>query len=139
MPRWTRATAAAVLALTVAASAAACGGGTPSAPAFARPSVDQFRTGTCRDAAPTILAIGDLGLRLRSSTSVPAGDRQTLVAEQKRLQALRTSEELADPVRALVTAIGFVRIRIDGNTYDPRLMSALVAEQQRLVASCVDG
>jgi len=137
VPRTTRAVPTAALALTVATLVPACGGG--GTPQVLRPDVDQFRTGTCREAAPAVLALGDLGVRLRGAAAVPAGDRATLASEQKRLLMLHTSAELTEPVRALVTAIGFVRIRVDSNTYVPELMSTLVDEQQRLVARCTTG
>jgi hypothetical protein len=39
----------------------------------------------------------------------------------------------------VVTAIGFVRIRLNGNTYEAELVNELATAQQRLVAACTAG
>jgi hypothetical protein len=104
-----------------------------------RPGLDQFHTGTCYDAAPTILAVGDLAIRLRGAGQVSTVDRATLSTGQKELRTLRTSAELAQPVKDLVTAIGFVRLRVDSNSYDATLMEGLLTAEQQVVSHCVDG
>jgi hypothetical protein len=132
----TRAASAAALTLAIATLAGACSG--PAKPAFIRPNPDEFRTGTCHDAAPAILAVGDIGVRLAGAKAVPDPDRKTLTEQQKRLMGLRTSAELSQPVNDLVVAIGFVRLRVDSHTYDdPKLMSAMVDAQQKVVRGCV--
>lgn len=132
----TRAASVAALTLTAAALVGACGG--PAKPAFVRPNPDEFRTGTCHDAAPALLAIGDIGERLAGAKAVPDPDSKVLTEQQKRLMGLRTSAELTQPVHDLVVAIGFVRIRVDSHTYDdPTLMAAMVDAQQKVVRSCV--
>jgi hypothetical protein len=134
--RKTRAASAAALTLSLAALAGACSG--PAKPAFVRPHPDEFRTGTCHDAAPAILAVGDVGARLIGARAVPGPDNKVLTTEQKKLMGLRTSAELSQPVDDLVVAIGYVRLRVDSHTYDdPKLMSALVDAQQKVVHSCV--
>jgi hypothetical protein len=132
----TRAASAAALTLAIATLAGACSG--PAKPAFIRPNPDEFRTGTCHDAAPAILAVGDIGVRLAGAKAVPDPDSKTLTEQQKRLMGLRTSAELSQPVNDLVVAIGFVRLRVDSHTYDdPKLMSAMVDAQQKVVRGCV--
>lgn len=132
----TRAASVAALALAAAALAGACSG--PAKPAFIRPNPDEFRSGTCHDAAPAVLAVGDIGTRLAGATAVPDADSKTLTTEQKRLRGLRTSAELSQPVNELVIAIGYVRLRVDSHTYDdPALMAAMVDAQQKVVRSCV--
>jgi hypothetical protein len=132
----TRAVSTAALALAAAALAGACSG--PAKPAFARPNPDEFRTGTCHDAAPAILTVGDIGTRLAGATAVPDPDSKSLTTQQKTLMGLRTAAELSQPVNDLVVAIGFVRLRVDSHTYDdPKLMAAVVDAQQKVVRSCV--
>ncbi|MEN3359984.1 MAG: hypothetical protein V7637_3966 [Mycobacteriales bacterium] len=132
----TRAASAAALSLATAALLSACSG--PAKPAFVRPNPDEFRTGTCHDAAPALLAVGDIGTRLAGARAVPDPDNKVLTAQQRRLIGLRTSAELSQPVNDLVVAIGFVRLRADSHTYDdPRLMTAVVDAQQKVVRNCV--
>jgi hypothetical protein len=132
----TRAASTAAMTLAIAALAGACSG--PAQPAFIRPNPDEFRTGTCHDAAPAILAVGDVGVRLAGAKAVPDPDSKVLTTEQKKLMGLRTSAELSTPVNELVVAIGYVRLRVDSHTYDdPKLMSAMVDAQQKVVRSCV--
>lgn len=137
MTRNPRAARLAALTLAAAALAAACSG--PAKPAFVRPNPDQFRTGTCRDAAPAVLAVGDVGSRLAGAKAVSDADNKVLTSQQKTLLGLRTSAELNRSVHDLVVAIGYVRLRADSHTYDdPTLMAAVLAAQQTVVRSCVD-
>jgi hypothetical protein len=127
-------TAAALAA--VAFAGAGCTGGKKEQ--LLRPGLDQFHTGTCYDAAPTILAVGDLAIRLRSASQVSTVDQTTLDTGQKELRKLRTSAELEQPVTDLVTAIGFVRLRVDSHSYDKKLMQDLLTAEQQVVKRCVD-
>jgi len=119
----------------LALAAAGCGGNDEK---LLRPGRDQFHTGTCYDAAPAILALGDTAIRLRGASEVSTVDRATLDAGQKELRKLRTSAELEKPVKNLVTAIGFVRLRTDSNTYEPRLMDDLLTAEQQVVKGCIN-
>jgi hypothetical protein len=135
--RNTRAAGLAALTLAAALLAAACSG--PAKPQFVRPNPDQFRTGTCRDAAPAVLTVGDVGTRLAGAKAVPDTDSKALTTQQKTLMGLRTSAELTQPVHDLVIAIGYVRLRVDSHTYDdPTLMADVVAAQQKVVHTCTD-
>jgi len=128
-------TAVALAALVLAD--AGCTGGRKEQ--LLRPSLDQFHTGTCYDAAPTVLAVGDLAIRLRGAIQVSTVDRTTLASGQRELRTLRTSAELEQPVKDLVVAIGFVRLRVDSHSYQPRLMEDVLAAEQRVVQRCVSG
>jgi hypothetical protein len=118
------------------AALAACGG--PGKPSYLRPNPDQFRSGTCHDAAPAVLSVGDIGTALDGRKELTEADNKALSANQKKLAGLRTSAELATPVKELVVAIGYVRLRADSRTYDPGLVGPMVRAQQKLVQSCVD-
>jgi hypothetical protein len=131
-------TRAALVAGTLAMAALLSGCGGPSKPQFLRPNPDEFRTGTCHDAAPALLAVGDIGQRLAGAKAVPDQDNKVLTDQQKKLIGMRTSAELSTPVHDLVVAIGFVRLRVDSRTYDdPTLMAAVVDAQQKVVRDCV--
>jgi len=126
----------AVVLAAVALAGAGCSGGKKEQ--LLRPGLDQFHTGTCYDAAPTVLAVGDLAIRLRRAGEVSTVDRTTLGSGQRELRKLRTSAELEQPVKDLVTAIGFVRLRVDSNSYDSKLMEAVLNAEQQVVKRCVD-
>ena len=126
----------AVVLAAVALAGAGCTGGKKER--LLRPGLDQFHTGTCYDAAPTVLAVGDLAIRLRRAGEVSTVDRTTLGSGQRELRKLRTSAELEQPVKDLVTAIGFVRLRVDSNSYDSKLMEAVLNAEQQVVKRCVD-
>ncbi len=126
----------AVVLAAVALAGAGCTGGKKEQ--LLRPGLDQFHTGTCYDAAPTVLAVGDLAIRLRRAGEVSTVDRTTLGSGQRELRKLRTSAELEQPVKDLVTAIGFVRLRVDSNSYDSKLMEAVLNAEQQVVKRCVD-
>jgi hypothetical protein len=130
----TKTLTAATLAV-VALAGAGCTGGKKEQ--LLRPRLDQFHTGTCYDAAPTVLAVGDLAIRLKGATQMSTVDRTTLAAGQKELRALRTSAELDQPVKDLVVAIGFVRLRVDSHSYEPSLMDGVLAAEQQVVKRCV--
>jgi hypothetical protein len=125
-------TAAALAALALAG--AGCTGGTKEP---VRPGPDQFHTGSCHDAAPTVLAVGDLAIRLRGASQVSTVDQNTLTSGQRELRRLRSSAELERPVKDLVVAIGFVRLRVDSRSYQPTLMEDVLAAEQRIVRRCV--
>jgi hypothetical protein len=125
----------AVALAAVALAGAGCTGGKTEQ--LLRPRLDQFHTGTCYDAAPTVLAVGDLAIRLHGATAVSTVDRTTLNAGQKELRTLRTSAELEQPVKDLVVAIGFVRLRVDSHSYQPNLMDDVLAAEQQVVRRCV--
>jgi hypothetical protein len=119
----------------LALAGAGCSGG--DSEELLRPGRDQFHTGTCYDAAPAILAVGDLAIRLRGATEVSTVDRATLDTGQKELRKLRTSAELEQPVKDLVTAIGFIRLRMDSNTFAAPLMDDLLTAEQEVVRRCI--
>jgi hypothetical protein len=126
-----------LIAVALAAVALAGAGCTGRKEQLLRPSLDQFHTGTCYDAAPTVLAVGDLAIRLRGASQVSTVDQATLGSGQKELRKLRTSAELEQPVKDLVTAIGFVRLRVDSHSYDARLMNDVLSAEQQVVRRCV--
>jgi hypothetical protein len=119
------------------AALAACTSG-PAKADYLRPNPDQFRSGTCHDAAPAVLSVGDIARSLDGKDALSEADNKALSANQKKLAGLRTSAELSTPVRELVVSIGYVRLRADSRTYDPALVAPMAAAQQKVVRSCVD-
>lgn len=120
----------------LAAGLTACGAGS-SAPA--QPPASAFTEGTCRVAAPDVLAIGKAGRTLGSGPTVPAGAKTALKEAQDGLRTLAAGAEPAykPAFEALVVSTGFVRIRADGNSYDPTLGRQLMADYDTVLKACV--
>jgi hypothetical protein len=122
-----------------AAGIAACGSDAPERAPLTLPAADSFRTGPCRDAADPILALGKLTYDRDGAPSLQASDYQVLVEQAQKLLAVRDRAEPAmqERIQAVLTAIGFVRIR-PGKTYDPQLMKDLESARATLQGTCVD-
>ncbi|MCU1589438.1 MAG: hypothetical protein JWP11_694 [Frankiales bacterium] len=112
----------------------ACGG----EKAAQQPPVSSFADGTCRIAAPDVLAIGKAGESLGSGRTISAGAKTSIRDAQ---QGLRTVAEGAEPaykpaLEALAVSAGFVRIRADGNTYEPQLGRQLMTDYAAVLKAC---
>ncbi len=124
--------------LLTAVLAAGCTSGSdePDAPAFRPPAETAFSEGTCRLAAPDVVAVGqqahDLG------DAVPPEAATLLRESQSRLDALAESAEPAvkTPLSRLVVAIGAVRIRSDSGTYESSLARDVIAAYDAVVSAC---
>ncbi|MDT7570831.1 MAG: hypothetical protein QOE05_1005 [Actinomycetota bacterium] len=122
-----------VLALA-AFAASACGGDD----AMSQPPVSAFAEGTCRVAAPDVLALGQAGQRLGSSKKV---DGAVLTDLRDAQAGLRTVTDGAEPAyknvfSKLVASTGFVRIRADGNSYEPALGTQLMTDYDAVLKAC---
>ncbi len=102
------------------------------------PKESAFAQGTCRTAAPDVIAVGAALPELGDGPKVDADLRSSLQEAQDRLSALaETAEPTYKPaLDALVLSIGLVRIRADGNTYEPALGKDLQASYDKLVKIC---
>jgi hypothetical protein len=112
----------------------ACGGSS----AGKQPAVSAFADGTCRVAAPAVLAIGKAGQSLGQGRTISATAKTDLKDAQ---DGLRTVADGAEPsyrpaLEALVVSTGFVRIRADGNTYDPSLGRTLMSDYAAVLKVC---
>jgi len=110
--------------------------GCASADAEEMPKADEFRAGTCRQAAEPVLALARIAERNDGANGVSMSDRQELATHQKTLKAIKPEAELATPLTELITAIGFVRIRLDGKSYDPALLRDLDAARRAVQSRC---
>lgn len=105
------------------------------------PAEDDFAAGTCRTAAPDVRAVGEALPRLGDDGKVDADVKDELREAQDRLAAVADGAEadLAPDLQALVEAIGIVRIRADGNTYESAQGDALTRAYERVLDACVPG
>jgi hypothetical protein len=129
------------LAVLAAGPLAACGTGSrqPARPPLSLPAADTFHAGTCRRAAGAILALGGFSYAHDGAKRLTDADRAELSTQGNQLAPLRDSAEppVAQRLGAVLTAIGFVRIRT-GPTYDPSLLRDLEAARTSLQAACTD-
>jgi hypothetical protein len=103
-----------------------------------QPPVSSFADGTCRVAAPDVLALGKAGAHLGKGRTIDAAAKTELKDAQ---DGLRTLAEGAEPAykqafEKLVVSTGFVRIRADGNSYDPALGRQLMADYDAVLKAC---
>lgn len=102
------------------------------------PDESAFAEGTCRTAAADVRAVGQSLPELGDGGAVDGEVRAGLREAHDRLRALADGAEPAlQPVLAeLNEKIGIVRIRADGNTYEPQLGELLAASYERVLEAC---
>lgn len=105
------------------------------------PEESEFADGTCRTAAPDVRAVGEVLPRLGDGGTVPDDVKQDLRDTQQRLVALAEGAEpaLEPDLTALVQAIGAVRIRADGGTFDAEVGDILTRAYERVLDACGAG
>ena len=116
-------------------------------PTISQPPPSAFAAGTCSLAADDVLAVGRDTLRLGDGGDgkVDPAVKDSLRETQDRLAPLaETADAAAGPdVKAaldrLVVAIGLVRVRADGNTYEPALGEGLRTAYDAAVLACTTG
>jgi len=135
--------AALVLCLGPVACTAGCSAADAGSPAPEKlPAAADFRPGLCRSGAEPILELARIAARNDGARTVSAKDRTALGDRQRELLALGADPASADaalraPLTDLTTAIGFVRIRLDGKTYEPMLLRDMDAARRALQSRCL--
>ena len=116
----------------------ACSGSDDAGDRADAPPESAFTEGTCRAAAPHVLALGAAGERLGDDTTVPADVKAQLREAQSALSELAVAAEPAykPALDALVASTGAVRIRADGNTYAKELGERMMKDYDAAVAAC---
>jgi hypothetical protein len=102
------------------------------------PDESAFAEGTCRTAAADVRAVGQSLPDLGDGGTVDGDVRDGLREAHDRLRALADGAEPAlQPVLAeLNEKIGIVRIRADGNTYEPQFGERLTEAYERVLETC---
>ncbi len=102
------------------------------------PAESAFLEGTCRTAAPDVIAIGRTIPRLGDGGQVDQAVKDELRTAQDGVFALvETAEEPYKPaLDELVVSTGVVRIRADGNSYEPDLGGLLRRSYERVLSVC---
>lgn len=102
------------------------------------PDSDEFAAGTCRDAAPALLAI-DEQVRAAAGPDVDElAARASLREQQSRLQALSGGAgDLAVALDDVIARVGFARVALDVAALDAEDVADVTAAVDRVVAICV--
>jgi hypothetical protein len=118
------------------AGGAMAGKGKDRAP-LTLPAPDKFKSGTCREAADPILALGKFSYDHADATQLSVAERAELVDQGNKLVALRAKAEpaTAERMSELLTSIGFVRIKV-GTTYEPRFLQDMETARMKLQTAC---
>jgi hypothetical protein len=108
-------------------------------PAEDLPAASAFKAGTCQSTAQDVLALAGLARKIIDAKSVSAADRDQLRDRQARIAQFRADadEQLAKPLQDLVTSIGWVRIRFNGQTYDPTIVRQMDQSRRAYQQLCV--
>jgi hypothetical protein len=120
-------------AVLVALALAGCSSSGPDVP-----DEDAFAAGTCRTAAADVRAVGEAIPELGEGGKVDGDVKDELREAQDRLAALTDGAEadVQPALRGLVEAIGLVRIRADGNTYEQAQGEALTRAYEQALDAC---
>jgi hypothetical protein len=112
----------------------------PPEPRLVLPAVDRFAPGACRDAAEAIRSL----TRLTHGDDVAAltvADRAELRRVQDRLDMLQPTAAagVREPMAAVVLSLGYLRIRLDTRTAEPRYLRDVQGTRAVLEKACVSG
>jgi hypothetical protein len=131
------AAALAVGAVSVGCTSSSTGSGSAAAP---MPAADSFTAGACRDAAEHVIGLGEISGRLQGKTEVPMADRTALAAHQDAIRMMLPKvgdTSVRTPLQTLVTTVGWTRLRLDLQSYDPVLLDAVAKADADTRAVCV--
>ena len=102
------------------------------------PSVDAFADGTCSTVAEDVRTIGRLLPTIGDGPKVDQDVLDALTEAQDGLRAVGEGAEpgLQEPLRKLSQAVGFIRIRGVGSTYEPFLAEDAQQAYEKLLDVC---
>jgi hypothetical protein len=119
-----------VAAATLAGLLGACGGSGKSV------TVDDFSAGPCREIAPTVIQVGHLVSVVHKQHGVSKQTQQEFTSAQS---LLRKQPSQPAGSQDLVTAIGFLRLRLDSHSYQPQLLTDVSTAQHNVERMCTAG
>lgn len=104
------------------------------------PDADDFAVGTCRDAAPAVLALDEQVRQLEDEDLDIAAARDALREKQGRLRTLvdaNGNDEVAVALQDVVTRVGFARAALDTDALETQEVTDVTQAVDRFVAECV--
>jgi len=95
-----------------------------------------LRPGTCRAAAEPLATVHRLVGEIATGRTSPQQARPGLEQSQAALRAVIPEPDLADPLQALTSQIGFLRAALDGNSYTDGQTRRLQAADAAVERAC---
>src|SRR3954451_11178428 len=120
-------TAAALVTVSLAGIVGACSSSTPTVTA------DDFAAGPCQQVAPAVLQIGHLVSVANKHHGVSKQNQKAFATAQTQLRGLASKPPGSD---ALITAIGFLRLRLDSHSYQSQQLADVQAAQLSVQRTC---
>lgn len=110
----------------------------PQEPRLVLPAVERFAPGACRDAAEAVRSLARL-THGDDVAALSAADRAELRRVQDRLVTLRPAAiaDVREPMEAVILSLGYLRIRLDSRTAEPRYLRDVEAARALLEKTCV--
>ncbi len=110
----------------------------PPEPRLVLPAVDRFAPGACREAAEAVRSLARLTHR-DDVAALSVADRAELRRVQDRLVTLgpAATADVRRPMDAVILALGYLRIRLDSRTAEPRYLRDVEAARGLLEKTCV--
>jgi hypothetical protein len=111
----------------------------PPEPRLVLPAVERFAPGACREAAEAVRSLARL-THGGDVAALSAADRAELRRVQDRLVTLRprATADVQKPLAAVILALGYLRIRLDSRTTEPRYLRDVQTARALLEKTCVD-
>jgi hypothetical protein len=110
----------------------------PPEPRLVLPAVDRFAPGACRDAADAVRSLARL-THGGDVAALSAADRADLRRVQDRLVAVRpaATADVRERMEAVILSLGYLRIRLDSRTVEPRYLRDVETARTQLETTCV--
>lgn len=123
-----------LLTLSVALLLSACSGSTSRR---SDPDLASFAVGTCRDAAPGVIALRHAAQQLGSGPTVPTAVLQAIERAQQQILPMSTNPDpVGKQVLFLFQEAGFTRLQGVGNSYDAKVGATLLSAADAFVTGC---
>lgn len=105
------------------------------------PDPEEFAAGTCREAAPAVIALDEQVRRAVDEDVDVAEVRAALESEQQRLIALlgegAEADEVTDELQDVVTRVGFARAAVNADAIGEAEVDDVTAAVDAFVAACM--
>ncbi len=104
------------------------------------PDADEFATGTCRQAAPAVLAIDEQINHALDDDADRGAVLARLETQQKRLQALRSKAgAVSGQLQEVITRVGFARAALATDSIGKPHVESVTAAIDDFVDACTPG
>jgi hypothetical protein len=130
----------ATAAVLIGAVAVALRPASPPEPRLVLPAAEDFAPGACRDAAAAVRSLALLS-HDGDVAALSTADRAELRRVQDRLVSLRpgATADVRARMDAVILSLGYLRLRLDSGTTEPRYLRDVESARSNLETACVGG